>query len=190
MLKPSDRKKAMEHWKIEGPIRKAAREARGIFHVEEEDVAEYTKRCKELSTIYSIGPAPLMPLLGQAAPPDPDSYFDAVDTTVEVGGDSYEPWVCMMANAQAQLEHQASHYSEKEHIDFVAQAGMQSNDYFAMVHKPIPIDKAWKIPDAKGAIDAEIAKHERLGTWDLKGVQPKASVQARARRESAPATHN
>ena len=45
-----------------------------------------------------------------------------------------------------------------------------------MVHMPIPINKANKIPDAKTAVDAEWQAHMDKKTWDVTKVRPKAEV--------------
>ena len=59
-----------------------------------------------------------------------------------------------------------------------------SNEYFAMVHKPIPLPLARTIPDAAKAIQAEMDKHNRIKTWDVTKVQPRAKVKARAKRDN------
>ena len=50
----------------------------------------------------------------------------------------------------------------------------------AMVHLPISIDKAMKIPEAKKAVDAEWEAHAQKGTWNAKRVRPRAEVIAEA----------
>ena len=55
-----------------------------------------------------------------------------------------------------------------------------------MVHMPIPINKANKIPDAKAAVDAEWQAHMDKKPWDVTKVRPKAEViaEANAKNES------
>ena len=50
----------------------------------------------------------------------------------------------------------------------------------ALVHLPISIDKAMKIPDAKKAVDAEWAAHTLKKTWNAERVRPRAEVIAEA----------
>ena len=49
-----------------------------------------------------------------------------------------------------------------------------------MVHMPIPIHKANKIPAAKAAVDAEWRAHMDKKTWDVSKVRPKTEVIAEA----------
>ena len=45
--------------------------------------------------------------------------------------------------------------TDDAHEDHFSPAGFASIEQYAMVHMPIPINKANKIPDAKAAVDAE-----------------------------------
>ena len=70
----------------------------------------------------------------------------------------------------------------RKHQDHIASKGTSSEDLYAMVHKPIPIPAAMKIPKAREAIDIEWDKLEKKRkAWDLKGVQPRAKVMEKAR---------
>ena len=53
----------------------------------------------------------------------------------------------------------------------------------ALVHLPISIDKAMKIPEAKKAIDAEWAAHAQKKTWNANRVRPRAEVIAEANKK-------
>ena len=68
----------------------------------------------------------------------------------------------------------------RPHQDRTAPKGYASLDQMAMVHLPIAIDKAMKIPEAKKAVDAEWEAHARKGTWNAKRVRPRAEVIAEA----------
>ena len=52
-----------------------------------------------------------------------------------------------------------------------------SEEWFALVHTPVPIPKALTIPDAKKALDK---------AWDVSKVRPKAEVIAQAKRAGRP----
>ena len=64
----------------------------------------------------------------------------------------------------------------RQHQDRISPKGYASETYFGLVHTPIPLKKALKIPKAREAIDAEWAKLESRPAWDLNGVRPKAEV--------------
>ena len=51
-----------------------------------------------------------------------------------------------------------------------------------MVHKPIPLTQAMRIPDAKAALEKRWKKLEGINSWDVKGVQPRQKVIERARK--------
>ena len=51
-----------------------------------------------------------------------------------------------------------------------------------MVHKPVKLTDAFKIPAAKAALEKEWKKLEDLKAWDLTKVREKADVQAEAKR--------
>ena len=51
-----------------------------------------------------------------------------------------------------------------------------------MVHTPVPIQEAMKIPDARAAIDKEWDKLEQRQAWVLKGVREKSEVAAEAKK--------
>ena len=52
----------------------------------------------------------------------------------------------------------------------------------ALVHLPIPIEKAMRIPEAKKAVDAEWTAHDQKKTWNVERVRPRAEVIAEAQK--------
>ena len=64
----------------------------------------------------------------------------------------------------------------RQHEDHIAPAGYVSETYYAMVHKPIPIPKAMKIPDALKAVNKEWEKLESIPAWNVNSVKPRAWV--------------
>ena len=74
--------------------------------------------------------------------------------------------------------------SQRPHQDHTAPNGYASADLLALVHLPIPIAKAMKIPDAKKAVDAEWAAHVQKKTWNADRVRPKAEVIAEAQKKN------
>ena len=71
--------------------------------------------------------------------------------------------------------------SRRKHQDKIMSAGTVTEEFWGMVHTPIDISKAMKIPDAKAAVEKEWHK---LGVerraWDVSTVRPMAEVQAEA----------
>ena len=78
------------------------------------------------------------------------------------------PCIAMARSAMPAVgeEENAEKHLEREHQDRVAAPG-GSYDYYAMVHTPIPIPKANKIPEAKKALDEE---------WHKLGYDKKAWI--------------
>merc|ERR1711954_477641 len=71
----------------------------------------------------------------------------------------------------------------RQHQDHTAPKGYASVDQFALVHTPIQIGKAMRIPDAKKAVDDEWNAHEQKKTWNVNKVRPKAEVIAEAEKK-------
>ena len=69
------------------------------------------------------------------------------------------------------------------HEDHIAEKGMNSMTHYSLVHKFIPTSQAMKIPDAKGAVETEWEKLEKLPAWQLTNVRNKNEVLAEARNE-------
>ena len=55
----------------------------------------------------------------------------------------------------------------REHQDHISNAGYVSDEWFALVHTPIPMPKAMQIPDAKKAVDKEWLKLVTKRAWFL-----------------------
>ena len=53
-----------------------------------------------------------------------------------------------------------------------------------MVHTPIQIGKAMRIPSARKAVDDEWQAHEQKKTWNINKVRPKAEVIAEAEKKN------
>ena len=59
-------------------------------------------------------------------------------------------------------------------------------EHFAVVHLPVPMDKAMRIPKAKEAVDKEwnALANEKRPAWDLSKVKPRAEVISQANKEN------
>ena len=71
---------------------------------------------------------------------------------------------------------------KRPHQDQTAPKGYASLEQMALVHLPISIEKAMKIPEAKQAVDAEWTAHAQKRTWNVDRVRPRAEVIAEANR--------
>ena len=76
------------------------------------------------------------------------------------------------------------HRPRRQHQDHTAPKGFASTHQMALVHLPIPIEKAMRIPEAKASLDSEWGHHFKRKTWDVDKVRPKAGVIADAKREN------
>ena len=72
--------------------------------------------------------------------------------------------------------------SKRKHQDHIADPGHANENFLAMVHKPVPLPKAMRIPEAKAAVTKEWDKLEKIPAWHVNAVQPRADVEARAKR--------
>ena len=70
----------------------------------------------------------------------------------------------------------------RPHQENIAAAGVASEEYFALVHLPIPIGKAMKITAAKEALEKEWQKHIKSKSWLPDTVREKEEVKAEAQK--------
>ena len=69
------------------------------------------------------------------------------------------------------------HKDFRQHQDHFASVGFCSSEWFALVHTPVPMSKAMKIPKAREAVDKEWHKLEVLQkAWDVSKVRERADV--------------
>ena len=70
-----------------------------------------------------------------------------------------------------------------EHIDNIAGPHSYSGEFYAMVHQPISLDKAKRIPEAAAALEKEWKKLEDQKAWDISKVREYEEVKAEASAE-------
>ena len=88
------------------------------------------------------------------------------------GGDTTSP-----TKGRHSAESEWTHFAElREHQDHVAEADLVSCEWMAMVHTPVKMSDAMKIPKAKEALDNEWDKLGIKNAWDLKTVRPRQQV--------------
>ena len=117
------------------------------MHIPENEVAEYEEIMKEAREQYSIPPAPAMPVISQ------------------YGAVGKPPHAAILSGSQ------------RPHEESQETAGVASHRYFALVHSPVNITEAMKIPAAVEALDAEWNKlQDKVKAWDLSSVMEREDV--------------
>ena len=168
-LSPKQKEQARAEWAKEKPKLEEAQAARGFKYVSEDD-EDYARLIDEARVRLAPHEAPAMPCIayGCYAGGDPD-FIAGGDPGSIAGGDP-----SFIARGEKKRR--------RKHQDHTAPKGYASVDLFALVHTPIPIGKAMRIPEAKKAIDEEWHSQENKTTWNTKKVRPKAEVIAEAER--------
>lgn len=69
--------------------------------------------------------------------------------------------------------------STTEHQDRMGDIGDISKTYWGLIHKPIAIPKALRIPKAKEALDKEWDKLQKKRVWIMETVEDKHIVERR-----------
>jgi len=171
-LSAKNRRLEIEKWEVIQKERNDARQRLGLQpHIRDEDVDHYTETLASAKLQYSIKAAPAMPLASFACNAFPTSLFQQnKDGLIELDTE--------------QLLHPND--EPRPHQDKVAPVGYTSTDHFAMVHTPVPLAKAMRIPLARESIDKEWNKLDNKLTWDFSRVQPKQKVIADARQRGVP----
>jgi len=160
-------------WNKESERREKAREKRGFEHrIKPEEVEEYKKILSEAQKLWAVPTSPAMPCISVKRAKREAMVLTAhavIDVVKEQGASPSRPY---------------SRPDERTHQDKIAQASFASDEWFALVHTPIPMPKAMKIPKAKEAVDAEWDKLAiKKKAWDVNTVMARADVEAKAKRE-------
>ena len=71
----------------------------------------------------------------------------------------------------------------RDHDDLSAAKEVNSLSHSNIVHKPIPILQAMKIPDVKAQVDREWEKLEKLPAWQVTKVKSKKEAVGKAQTE-------
>ncbi len=147
------RRKEIKEWEEFKAERQKARDKR-CFPDIIADEKEYDEKCDAARLKLRLPDAPAMPC--QLNPKE--------EKQMETSG----LWICMISTHQ------------RSHQDHIGDVGKASEDYHAMVHTPIDISKAMKIPKAKEAVDAEWNKLIKKKAWLYSTVRPRREVQDQA----------
>ena len=167
-MSSSAKKDAIESWKKEGPKRDSARATRGISQVEASDEEHYTKQLAKAIATNATPKAPAMPCMPVAMIASKANF----ERKFEELGTKF---------AQKLDKKQGKNIPSRPHQDKIAEAGHASEEYFAMVHKAVAINKAMQIPEAVKALDKEWKKLEDF----LHGTPPEWKNHGRWKNEHA-----
>ena len=128
------------------------RTARGIFDIPAAEVDTYTRLMSEARDRLQHEVVPAMPLLPLA--------LNAIGPLAAFRGE----WVTL----------------PREHQDHVAIEGAASIDQWAMIHTPIKIPQAFRIPKAKKSLDPEWDKLRNKKAFLLDTVREREDVRREA----------
>ena len=170
-MSKKQKEKAKSKWEIEKVKRKDAREKHGVVEVSPDD-NDYLKILSKLR-LLSQPKAPAMPVVRIADPNIPKGCA----SSTESGGR------LQAANDDSSA---GGNIQPKAHQDHVSPKGFASEEWYALVHTPVPIPKAMLIPEAKAGLEKEWNKLEVKKAWNIDKVKPKAEVIAQAKRNGRP----
>ena len=73
---------------------------------------------------------------------------------------------------------------KRQHVDRIAEKRVCGKiSLICLVHKPVSIQEAMKIPEAKAAVDKEWMKVKTIPAWDVKKVRPILEVIRQAKKD-------
>ena len=173
------KQKEIEKWKIEGPKREVERRrAKTLDNIPEADVksGRYQQTMKDVKRSLQSPASPAMPVIPKK------SVERSIALPLLARKDKYGNFVFESHDYADVLCPDV--YNSKptdDHLERDAPAGFVSHQWFAMVHKSIPMDKARRITKARAAVDAEFFKLDGRGFVDWDSVREKYEVVEDAR---------
>ena len=140
----SDKRKAIEIelWKVEGPLRQAAREKRGIFDIPVDD-KDFEKTISAARLKFSVPIAPAMPLIALIQQKK-DMRFLRQAACGKTNKHTNHKSHNNISKHGATCSDRAP--GKRGHQEREAYSGEASEHYMGMVHTPIPMGKAMRIP--------------------------------------------
>ena len=169
---PEKQQKEIDDWNRESANRLEERTRRGFLKVEAHDVEEYDRIIGQVIRENNIPAAPAMPVTISAnAFPSHHSSFNRPKA------------IFPCAPAMPDEATPSSSSGSRSHQPRLGSLQNFSEHFYGMVHKPIPLPKAMRIPTARNAVNDEWEKLEGMQAWDVSKVKPRAEVQARAKAE-------
>ena len=129
-------------WKNIGPKRYEARKTRGIFQIPDSEVEEYQEKLAQVIADHSAPPVPALPTMPLAM----------LCKQIE-NGETPTP-MPRSRNARRKL-------AKRQHQERIS-SSLGGEAFWALIHKPISIQKAMQIDKGRAALEKEWAKLEIL----------------------------
>ena len=117
----------------------------------------------------------------------PEEEYDKIMTEAKAKfklSDAPVMQVILQANSGVRQHSSKNKRHRTTHYERIAPVGTVSEDYYALVHTPVPMNKAMNIPDAKAAVDKEWKKLIDKTAWDYATVRAKAEVIAECKKKN------
>jgi len=169
-----NKRETIEKWKIEGPRRDAARNKRALLEIDPED-EEFKRHAQELKAKLEVNKAPAMPLLTAE---EAQTIFINQNQVVRNSSELDSINGSAAASTPDGTGQSNKCKSLRPHQDHFASKGFVSEDWHDFVHTPVPIPKAFKIPDSQKALQTAWQQLELKVAWDVTKVRPRAEVVA------------
>ena len=146
-MSKKQKKHEIDRWQAEKPLLEKARQLHGYYEVPADD-KDYYKILADAKEKLNDLPAPAMPLIEKA----------------------------MTAERQSSNGKPLHNESMRKHMDHFSQSAYDNIKEYGLIHTPVSIKKANKIPAAKAAVDSEWDAHAAKKTWNIERVKPRAEV--------------
>jgi len=168
----ADKKIALKYWADFKPKRDAERTRHGSVPVLANDEV-YKKLLSEARAKFSLPKSPAMPCFVRR-----EASLEAITASQAKEEDNFGHLMASTKDVPG----------PRPHDQHVAPTGASSEEWFGLVHTPIDIPKALKIPEGREALEKEWAKLEnpKRPAWDVSRVRPKAEVIAESERTGKP----
>ena len=155
--------KERQKWSNEKPKLDNARRLRGIYFTDPDD-KEFKETIKNARKKLETAMAPAMPCKTSKKSKHGETRGKTNDIKAK--------FTCILKASEStrlRMEESLPNY----HEDHIAGKGDNSLQHYNLVHKPILMPQAMKIPAAKAAVDKEWEKLEKIPAWDLTKVRSK-----------------
>ena len=70
---------------------------------------------------------------------------------------------------------------KRQHIDHIAEKGYVGSFHYGLAHKPVSLQEAMMIPEARAAVDKTWDQFKKLTAWEAEKVKCKAEVARQAK---------
>ena len=156
-------------------------------YIPSEQMEEYKTKIKEAQEAHPIVIAPAMICRRTEKEIARGSYESDTDSTYTPSPDDFTLSDFQDSDQETDQQKKQEHKPHQESIGdarMMMSSAFTTKEYFALVHKPISINQALRIPAAKASIDKEWKKLEDLQFVDMDKVREKSDVAKEAKKDS------